>query len=560
MDQRVAVARSQLRPRGEDADYDLVRDNFDVIHYLLQSPRVADLPSTDLVEHFLENSVALRKSPGPDFSMNGYLTRYPERAASSQNPYVAWLRHGRDAGELADPAAGITDLAPLLGMEPAEVAERVRERRSDLLQRLRTGTLGEMFAKAAEIEPLIGETWRETTSPRMIPFTRPLVAAQAAALHAAQKAAGFRRARIVIAVNRPRWGGGRRIEGHIAHALTGRIAADDIVVLYTDTTGDRPADRFPAGVREVDFAGLAAGLPPEEAQTTLVTLLRTFRADAVVNINSRTLYLAQASYGRALAASERVFLCFFCNEQSPLGVWFGYSQRYLYRAFDEVAGVITDSRTMSDDLVATYKLTGPMLGKMHVFRAPVDARLPVVRTPPATGGRPQVFWAGRWDRQKRLDLLLEIARRMPDVDFRMWGEPVMGGPDPGAGLPNVLVQGRYAHISDLPLAEADLWLYTSGWDGVPSQLLEVAMTGVPIVGTLVGGTGEVMSDEDSWPVPLEAGADAYETAIRAVLADPADARRRALTLRERMLRERTLEAYAETAAEVLLLDDREEER
>jgi glycosyltransferase involved in cell wall biosynthesis len=115
----------------------------------------------------------------------------------------------------------------------------------------------------------------------------------------------------------------------------------------------------------------------------------------------------------------------------------------------------------------------------------------------------------------------------------------------------VLVQGRYGHITEIPLDEADVWLYTSGWDGVPSQLLEVAMTGVPMVGTSVGGTGEVMHD-GAWPVPLEAGADGYEAAIRAVLADPADARRRALALRARLLRERTLEAYAETAATTLL--------
>jgi glycosyltransferase involved in cell wall biosynthesis len=163
-----------------------------------------------------------------------------------------------------------------------------------------------------------------------------------------------------------------------------------------------------------------------------------------------------------------------------------------------------------------------------------------------------VFWAGRWDRQKRIGLLLDIARRMPDLDFRMWGERVMGQ-DVGTPPANVLVQGLYGHISEIPLAEADVWLYTSGWDGVPSQLLEVAMTGVPMVGTLVGGTGEVMLD-GAWPVPLEAGADAYEAAIRAVLADPQQARRRALALRDRLLRERTLEAYAETAAATLLTD------
>jgi glycosyltransferase involved in cell wall biosynthesis len=560
MDRRVALARAHLRPPGTDADYDLVRDNFDVLHYLLQSPRVAELPSVDLVEHFLDKGVALRKSPHPDFSMEAYLDHHPEAEHARQNPYVTWLRSGRQAAELADPAAGVPELAAALGMEPAGLADGVRERRKDLLRRLRTGTLGEMFAKAADIEPLIGEAWEELTRPRMLPFSWPNVTAQTAALHRFQEAAGFRRARLVIVVNRPRWGAGRRIEGHVAHALLGTLTPQDIVVVYTDASGQGPTDRFPEGVREIDFAAISAGMSSEDAQAVLVAVLRSFRADAIVNINSRVLYHALRTYGRALAASERVFLCFFCNEQSALGVWQGWSFRYLYRTFDTVTGVITDSRAMADDLAAKHRLTVAMRDKMHVFSAPVDARLPVVQSPPATGGRPQVFWAGRWDRQKRIDLVLEIADRMPDVDFRMWGERVIGGPGATSTPANVLVEGLYRHISELPLAEADAWLYTSGWDGVPSQLLEVAMTGVPMVGTLVGGTGEVMSDQDAWPVPSEASAEAYEVAIRSVLADPADARRRALALRERMLRERAPESYAATALEVLLLPQARDDR
>ena len=554
MDARVASAKAHLRPPGENADYDLVRDHFDVLHYLLQSPRVADVPSVDVVQHYLDEGVAQRRSPHPDFSTAAYLEGRRERRRSPENPYVAWLRRGRAAGELADPAPGIRELAPLLGMEETELLERLRARRHDLLDRLRTGTLGEMFAKAAEIEPLVSEAWSEITRPVLFPFSRKVVTDETAALYAAQQSAGFRRARLVIAVNRPRWGGGRRIEGHIAHALTGRLTPDDIVVIYTDATGERPEGRFPEGVREIDFASITEGMAPEAVQTALVTLLRSFGADAVVNINSRTLYLAMRSYGRALAASERVFLCFFCSEQNALGMWQGWSLRYFYRTFETVAGVITDSRAMADDLSSTYRLTGAARDRVHVFSAPVDSSLPVVDRPPAPGARPQVFWAGRWDRQKRIGLLLDIARRMPDVDFRMWGERVMGQ-DTGTLPANVLVQGVYGHISEIPLAEADVWLYTSGWDGVPSQLLEVAMTGVPMVGTLVGGTGEVMHDDGAWPVPLEAGADAYDAAIRAVLADPAQARSRALSLRDRLLRERTLEAYAEIAAGTLLIDE-----
>ena len=122
---------------------------------------------------------------------------------------------------------------------------------------------------------------------------------------------------------------------------------------------------------------------------------------------------------------------------------------------------------------------------------------------------------------------------------------------------NVRLEGRYTDFSELDLSEADAWLYTSGWDGVPSLLLEVGMTGVPIVGTLIGGTGEVLGDDDGWPVREIEDPEAYAKAIRDVLADPSEARRRAAALRDRLLRQRTYGPYAELAAELLLDDARE---
>jgi glycosyltransferase involved in cell wall biosynthesis len=549
-----AVFRARRRMRvGADPDYDLVQERFDALHYLLQVPRLLERPRVDPVAHFLESGQAHHRSPEPDFSMRSYLTRHPERGEGHErSPYLAWLKEGRAAGEIADPAPGIEGMAHLLGRTPAEVVELLVDRRTDLRDRLRTGELGDMVNRAIEIEPLIAHARSRFTRPRLLPFGDPDAVEQAVAIHGVHERAGFRTARLVLVINRPRWGGGRRLEGHIAHALASQLPADEVVVIYTEEGGQSPAGRFPDGVREIDFATLVAGLEPEHAEAALVILLRTFRADAIVNINSGTLYRAMQAFGRALTASERVFLCFFCNEQTPSGAWVGWSLRYFYRFFEQVTGVITDSDHLVRELTAAYRVPESGHGRLHVLRAPVEPTLPLVAEPPDRAGRrPQVFWAGRWDRQKRIPLVLEVARRMPDVDFRMWGESVMD--THRAGVPdNVSREGRYEHISEIPLAEADAWLYTSGWDGVPSQLLEVSMTGIPIVGTLVGGTEEILSAEHSWPVDAAAGAPAYVSALRAVLADPAGARGRALQLRERLVTERTQAGFADSVADLLL--------
>ena len=555
MDDAVFEAKRRMRV-GVDPDYDLVQGNFDVLHYLLQSPGLIDQPDVDPVTHFLEHGQTRRLSPHPDFSMAEYLRRHPKRAVSREesSPYLVWLKHGKAEGHIADPAPRVGRMAHVLGIEPQDVVDLIVARRSDLQQRLRTGELGKMFAEAVQLEPLIGETWREITRPRMLPLSHPAVVDEFHAIYRAQSAGGFRRARLVFVINRGRWGGGRRMEGHIAHAVAGRVDPEEIVVVYTDESAEAPRGRYPDGVREIDFARIVRDLAPEAAQHALVMLLRAFRADAIVNINSRMLYLALRTYGTALAASERLFLVFFCNEQTAMGNWRGWGLRYFYRTFDAVAGVITDSEYLAHELASAHRAGERERRRLHVLRAPVDPGVALAKVPTTEPGRrPQVFWAGRWDRQKRIDLFVRVAELMPDVDFRMWGESVLDGR--ARELPaNVLPQGRYTHFSELPLDQADAWLYTSAWDGVPSLLLEVAMTGVPIVGSRVGGTGEVLGDEDAWPVGKAEGADAYVDALSAVIADPDESRRRARALRERMLRERSGTQFAEQVTDVLLRD------
>lgn len=560
------VHQAELRMRvGVNREHDLVRENFDTLHYLLQNRDLMTSTDVDLVDHFLKHGVEAESSPQPHFSMANYLRQHPERASGRRHPYVAWLEEGRAAGEHADPVPRPDLLAPVLGLDADEIVERVVARRTNLLERLRTGRLGEVVAKAAEIEPLIGGAWPAINRPLLMPLTSLDVVAGMSALYRCHEAAEFRPARVVLVVNQARRAHDLGIEGHLTHALARHIDPADIVVIHTDASIARPYDRHPPGVRQVDFAKYAADLPTTEGaevdaarEQVLVTLLRTFRADAIVNIRSRLLFRAMRTYTPALTASERVFLCLSGNEQTPMGTWDGWGPHYFYRTFDRVAGVITDNAHFEEFLTQTYQLPSYDQERVHLLRVPVDPDLPVAPRPPREASRrPQVFWVGRWGRQRKVDTLVELAARMPDVDFRIWAS----GPVPataGSDLPsNVAIERATPRTADLPLAEADVWLHTAEWDAVPVQLLEVAMTGVPIVGTQVGGTGEVIG-EQGWPVPANGDASQYESAIRSVLERPDEARERAQALRERMLSERSADQFASAVAGLLLLPVEEE--
>ena len=551
-DEGVARVRERMAAAGLDDDYDLAYEHFDLAGFLLQAPQFLSM-DRDPLTHFLHRGAEALAAPEVNFDMAAFLARQPERSSGSgRSPYLEWLSAGRP-GAIADPAPGFEVLAPVLGLSHDQLASELGRLRSDLQERLRTGRLGEMIARAAEIEPLVADIWPATVRPTIPPFRSERTAGLVAAVHAAQQAAGFARARVLLVCGVPRWGGGRRLEGHLTHAFAGEVDPEDIAVIYTDAGGRASAGRFPAGVREIDLTACVGDLPPELTERVLVEVIRSFHADVVINIGSMLLYRTMTSYGRALSASERIFLVMFGNEQLALGNWVGHPLRFFYRSFDLVEGVIVDSHHLADWLAERHQLTDQMRGRIHVFSAPVDPTVPIASVPPRDPTRrPQVFWAGRFDRQKRIDLVFEIARQMPDVDFRMWGEAVLTAPGLGVPPDNVRLQGTYRQLGDIELAAADGWLYTSGWDGVPSQLLEVAMTGIPIVGTRVGGTGEVLVDGLSWPVDALDDPRPYVAALREVIDDPDDARLRARQLRDVLVSRRGTDGYAEQAVRVLL--------
>lgn len=557
MDALVTRAKRNQLPVGADPDYDLVRESFDHTHFLLQATVLHDQPEVDPIEFFLGNGARAVNSPDPNFSMGNYLERHPESATGERSPYLHWLKHGRAAGEIADPAYGVDRMAPVLGLTPAEVVREVVTTRDHMTERLRHGRLGEMFAKAAEIEPLIGASWNETARARIVPLGGVFITAQVAAIHTLQEQAGFERARLVLVTDRPRRAGERSLADHLAHALDGAIAPADIVVIHTDASGTSAHGRLPDGVRELDFFTASIRMPVEHREQALVALLRSFHADAIVNIDSDLLYRALTPYGKALAASERVYLAFACNAQRPQGNWEGWSLSWFYPGFDFVDGIITDSQVLADQIAEMYQLTEADLARVHVLRAPVQPELAAASAPEARPGRrPVVAWAGSWDRHRRVDLALEVARLMPDVDFRFHGAHAAHGDPHGDSeyvVPtNVTSGGSYGHLAELDLSGVDAWLYTSAWDGVPGQLLEVAMTEVPIVATQAGGVGEVLSEADSWLVGAGDGAESYVKALRELLADPAAARQRSHALRERLMRDRTRDTFAADAAALLL--------
>jgi glycosyltransferase involved in cell wall biosynthesis len=253
---------------------------------------------------------------------------------------------------------------------------------------------------------------------------------------------------------------------------------------------------------------------------------------------------AMGPYGKALSASMALYAYLFCDDLDIHGHRDGYPIRYFYRYFDILQTVITDSASLANELRTRFQIPPSKSHKLVILQTPVTA-LQVAKPPcHMVNRRPQVFWSGRFDRQKRVDVVMSLAARMAEIDFHLWGRPVLDHDFNKLNIPNnVFLQGVYKDLAHLPLEHCDLWLYTSQWDGVPNILLEVAAAGIPLVGSLAGGTGEVLLEDLCIRIADVCNIDAFETAILRVLENPREARKRARRLRELVLSQRNPATY-----------------
>jgi glycosyltransferase involved in cell wall biosynthesis len=141
--------------------------------------------------------------------------------------------------------------------------------------------------------------------------------------------------------------------------------------------------------------------------------------------------------------------------------------------------------------------------------APPEARMKAAN---AEGSRNfRILWVGRISRIKRPEMILDIARMIPDVSFEIVGAPDQEDEysrclhQAARKLPNVTFHGRLPRdrMPDM-FQSASLLCCTSAWEGFPNTFLEAWSYGLPVVSTvdpddLIGteGLGAVVGDPAS---------------------------------------------------------------
>jgi len=151
--------------------------------------------------------------------------------------------------------------------------------------------------------------------------------------------------------------------------------------------------------------------------------------------------------------------------------------------------------------------------------------LPEARTAPPVHG--YVAFLGRLSEEKGAHLLIEAARRLPDVPFRLAGD----GPQREAlermarGLPNVELTGkispdrRWAFLCGAALVVIPSTVY----EAFSLAALEAMACGVPVIAACLGGLPYLVQDGVQGHLFTPGSAAELAERIRDVLGDPAGA-------------------------------------
>jgi len=297
------------------------------------------------------------------------------------------------------------------------------------------------------------------------------------------------------------------------------------LVILTER-GDSPwRSRLPADVNVIDFAEEAKSLSYSEGVIVLTRLLVQLRPKIIHVINSRHAWQAIADFGKALSQASRMYASAFCDDRDEDGTPVGYARQFLLKARPYLTRLFSDNSQYPALLSACYGYPRDMF--RLVFNAYEVGGVEPQRKAEYSN---RILWAGRIDRQKMPGLLLGIAKLMPDCEFVVYGEPVLGkGADVVAALraePNIKLMGHFEGAENVPFDEFPVYLYTSAWDGTPFMVLAAAAFAIPTVASAVGGVVDVLGEERGYLVSEIDNPSAYVNALRGALAGNGESQRR----------------------------------
>lgn len=200
----------------------------------------------------------------------------------------------------------------------------------------------------------------------------------------------------------------------------------------------------------------------------------------------------------------------------------GFVEAVLYHWLGTYARLVDHYIAPSEFLRSKLSPRPVPMDKISVLSNPVeDYGEP---SPPASGG--VFFYAGRLSREKGLDMILELAERLPQTRWRLAGTGPMEKDlrqaiETRAGA-NIELLGALAGeaLQDAYRDATAVVLPSRCFENCPLTVLEAMSSGRPTIGTRLGGIAELVRDGETGWLFAPGSVNAFEGVVRKVVDAP----------------------------------------
>lgn len=331
-------------------------------------------------------------------------------------------------------------------------------------------------------------------------------------------------------------GGAERAACNYIQYLQEKLGKENLLILFTEYPDNTCLDWLPEGSRYIDIVQLA-DLNFED-RGMLVTAFIMEKQPKITYCSNAYSYLYSAVRYRDMLEQKSLFVNFL----------FGY-EAYIPGGpapLNEVPHcgptnwahcVITDNQKLKELAINTLnerQLPDKTTECCYNSSLNLEPLLATYGIPEARAGK-QVLWASRLVETKRPDILIEVAKRLPDVEFLVYGSAETGvQADTDVFLkmlneiPNIQYFGAYPSFDSIDKTKVGVFLYTTSSDGIPIVLLEAAACGLPLVAPAIGGITEFVTDETGWLIEKFDDVEAHANAVRFALENKNIAHKKAV--------------------------------
>jgi len=509
-----------------------------------------DMEGVDPLGHYLTHGWVEGRSPGPDFDVAWYLATYLDVASAGVNPLVHYLRHGVNEGRYTKPGA-LSQQAVGSGLPQVSDSVAPKSRSASDIK----ATLGERLHElwpfiCADAKMLQDAVNPITPTPRLLSLWENNIVC-APAVHTGtvvQKALTRLPAGTDHLILIP-WlgvsGGSEKVTQRLLSFLRTRYEHGQLAVLAPDAIFDlEPMQRL---VHEIPIVAL------NDVDRSLSALDRAEIVDDVlVNLRPRTVHVINSTAGwdalrqhaEDYARDSNLFVNIYSDIRFRDGTPAGFFWRYLPEVIRHLAGIFADNQAVVSKAIEYFSVVPEQRTLFTVAPTPIvgmnGANPRLQCRPYVPAAQEHTLWMSRIAPEKRLDVVREIASRLPERRFSIYGALLPGVvPDDflawTAETTNVDYLGEFSALEALPLDQFDSYLFTTSAEGMPLSVLEAAMLGLPTVAPAIGGIGEFVDETTGWIVQDVEAVDQFAASLDEIAARPAEAAIRVARAQERLV-------------------------